>query len=746
MIIANVKKFWLLTIVLIVLSMAAGISVVSPLTVSALSGSSFQAGNIIDDIVFYNSDTMGVTLIQSFLEDMLNNPTQKPDGVKGACDTNGSKPSEFGGGTRAQYAASNPNDSVHDPPYICLNQYYENTTTKANNLRGRPIPAGAKSAAQIIYDVAQSQSINPKVLLVLLQKEQIIVTDDWPVEIQYRSATGYGCPDTAACDSQYYGFYNQVYRAAWQFNLYKANPNSYTHRAGVNNNVRFSPIASCGTSSVFIENQATASLYNYTPYQPNQAALNNLYGLGDGCSAYGNRNFWRLYTDWFGSTHAVPYKAQYYRQSSYPSMFPGQTSNAYIDYRNMGAESWYDTVSASGGQKAVNLSTSNNINRPSKFGASWGSGKNRPAVRFNKVFESDGVTLAANQHIVESGQIARYAFTFTASPNETPGQYREWFQPILEGSSNWDIGGKAWLKATVVKPTYGAQFYSQGAYIVSRQNDSKNTFIKYRNTGNQAWYKPSSKPVGQYSVSLATTYSINRNSPFGKNWGTGNNRPATAFSTVYESNGSTLAVDQSKVLPGQIAKFNINFVINPNADTKVYREWFQPILEGSSNWNIGGQAWIRVTVVQTEHKATYYRQCGYPTISKGSSATCFLDYKNTGSSTWRDSSSSSPKGVSPINLATTQSINRSSAFGSAWGSGKNRPAIKFSKVFESDGTTLASNQQTVLPGQIARFEFTFTTTSNQTAGQYQEWFQPILEGSSNWNIGGTAWLKVTVTN
>jgi hypothetical protein len=52
---------------------------------------------------------------------------------------------------------------------------------------------------------------------------------------------------------------------------------------------------------VFIENQATAGLYNYTPYTPNDAALNNMYGTGDACSSYGNRNFWRIYTDWFGN-------------------------------------------------------------------------------------------------------------------------------------------------------------------------------------------------------------------------------------------------------------------------------------------------------------------------------------------------------------------------------------------------------------------------------------------------------------
>jgi hypothetical protein len=32
--------------------------------------------------------------------------------------------------------------------------------------------------------------------------------------------------------------------------------------------------------------------------------LANLYGTGDSCSAYGNRNFWRIFRDWFGSTYA----------------------------------------------------------------------------------------------------------------------------------------------------------------------------------------------------------------------------------------------------------------------------------------------------------------------------------------------------------------------------------------------------------------------------------------------------------
>ncbi len=133
-------------------------------------------------------------------------------------------------------------------------------------------------------------------------EESSLVTSTSPSASSYRAATGYGCPDTAPCDAQYYGFYNQVYKAAWQYKRYTNNPTSYSYQAGRNNYVQWSPNASCGGSTVYIQNKATAALYIYTPYQPNAAALANLYGTGDSCSAYGNRNFWRIFSDWFGST------------------------------------------------------------------------------------------------------------------------------------------------------------------------------------------------------------------------------------------------------------------------------------------------------------------------------------------------------------------------------------------------------------------------------------------------------------
>lgn len=250
----------------------------------ALSGNEFQAGRIIDDFVFFNSNSMSPDSIQQFLN--IKVPV---------CDINGAQP--YSGTTRAAYGTSRG----YPPPYTCLKDYTVSTVSKPAEVglcNGYGVTN--QSAAQIIYGVAQSCGISPRVLIVLLQKEQSLITDDWPWSIQYRSATGYGCPDTAPCDSEYYGYFNQVYSAARQFKNYSKNSTNFNYRANRNSYILYNPDSNCGGSNVLIQNQATAGLYNYTPYQPNNAALNNLYGTGDSCSSYGNRNFWRIYNDWFG--------------------------------------------------------------------------------------------------------------------------------------------------------------------------------------------------------------------------------------------------------------------------------------------------------------------------------------------------------------------------------------------------------------------------------------------------------------
>lgn len=315
------------------------VTVMSPLfamaPVKALSGNEFRAGNIISDGLFFNGYDMDLGTIQNFLNSKVP-----------VCDTNGTQP--YGGTTRAAYGASRG----YAAPYTCLKDYWERTPIKhAESGLCTGLGPGDKTAARIIYEVSISCSVNPKVLITLLQKEQSLVTDDWPWSIQYRSATGYGCPDTAACDSEYYGFFNQVYNAARQFKRYARDAHVFNYRTKINNYVQYNPNAACGGSTVYIENQATAGLYNYTPYQPNAAALNNLYGTGDGCSAYGNRNFWRMYNDWFGSTQIpisctgnetpMPYVTRYYNARTFMHFYSAYACDAtflkWIGYKEEGA-------------------------------------------------------------------------------------------------------------------------------------------------------------------------------------------------------------------------------------------------------------------------------------------------------------------------------------------------------------------------------------------------------------------------
>ena len=161
---------------------------------------------------------------------------------------------------------------------------------------GEVVGAG-ETAAHIIWQAAQDYRINPQVLIVLLQKEQGLITDTYPHSRQYRSATGYGCPDTAPCAAEYYGFKNQVRKAAALFRTVL--DGGWTNFPLGKNYIQYNPSSECGGSVVNVRSLATSALYRYTPYQPNEGALAAGYGTAY-CGAYGNRNFYLYFEDWFG--------------------------------------------------------------------------------------------------------------------------------------------------------------------------------------------------------------------------------------------------------------------------------------------------------------------------------------------------------------------------------------------------------------------------------------------------------------
>ncbi|WP_292701793.1 hypothetical protein [Microbacterium sp. 69-10] len=241
----------------------------------------FSAGNIISDAVFTDTTTMTEAQIQSFFN-------SKVTTCRGGTDEDGR-------------------------PIVCIKDFRMNTVNRpADTYCKGYTGAAGESAARIIYRVSQSCGINPQVLIVMLQKEQSLVTHTWPSAWRYDKALGQGCPDGGvACDPKFVGFFHQVYGAARQMQIYMEGVYFKWYAPGKTWNILWNAPKQvspgvwkdvCGSGPVYVANKATSALYYYTPYQPNAAALSAGYGYGDSCSSYGNRNFYNYFTDWFGST------------------------------------------------------------------------------------------------------------------------------------------------------------------------------------------------------------------------------------------------------------------------------------------------------------------------------------------------------------------------------------------------------------------------------------------------------------
>lgn len=227
----------------------------------------FDPGFIISDEVFYNAKAMTLKQIRAFIESQGRSCTGDQ----------------------------------------CLKNIRLRIPTIPANEFCLKIPGGTDDAAEVIWKVSVACHINPQVMLVTLQKESGLLTDSEVAKSDYDAAWGWHCPDTgpggsARCDPEHAGFFNQAAGMAKQWSRYVVNPDEYHYHAGQQTTILYNVEESgCGGAAVTIRNKATASLYNYTPYQPNSAALASYPGVGDACSTYGNRNFYFLFARYFGT-------------------------------------------------------------------------------------------------------------------------------------------------------------------------------------------------------------------------------------------------------------------------------------------------------------------------------------------------------------------------------------------------------------------------------------------------------------
>ncbi|HRH23071.1 MAG TPA: serine hydrolase [Candidatus Magasanikbacteria bacterium] len=154
--------------------------------------------------------------------------------------------------------------------------YIANLTTPDKDGIERP-------ASDIIYQAAVDNRINPKYVLVKLQKEQSLISEDNPTQKQLDWATGYGVCDSCSMSDpdiqKHKGFGTQVDSAAGIMRWYYDNVNSqgWIKRAMTTYTI--------DDAIVTPANYATAFLYTYTPH------------------LQGNLNFWKLWQEWFDQVY-----------------------------------------------------------------------------------------------------------------------------------------------------------------------------------------------------------------------------------------------------------------------------------------------------------------------------------------------------------------------------------------------------------------------------------------------------------
>lgn len=226
------------------------IAIIVVFSKTATNAEGFDPNNIISDLEIMDYTSLDLAEIQQFLEN------------KGSYLANYSGPDAYGTIRKAAEIIYNAAVKNYDCGGAILS---DNPTEEEKILKCKKI------------------TINPKFLLVLLQKEQSLIEETSPSQSNLNWAAGYGCPDSGGCNTRWQGFGKQVNSAALQFRDYLDNPQFYTYRAG-NTYTFTNPYGTISKEPITVTpaNQATAALYNYTPHVYN-----------------GNFNFYKIWQRYF---------------------------------------------------------------------------------------------------------------------------------------------------------------------------------------------------------------------------------------------------------------------------------------------------------------------------------------------------------------------------------------------------------------------------------------------------------------
>jgi hypothetical protein len=380
---------------------------------------------------------------------------------------------------------------------------------------------------------------------------------------------------------------------------------------------------------------------------------------------------------WFGdpgmyfsfSVNPAGYGAQWVSDTMPTALNANATQSVTVTMKNTGNVTWWKAGYA-----------------PAKLGT---YGHN--SVFADSSWESPARADLMNEASVAPGANATFTFTMRAPNVAEP--VSDNFRMVIEG---WAWVDDAFAKTVSVIGPYTATAATPMVNVTVPAGDYVDQTLSFTNVGTATWSNSGSVPV---KLGLAGQYGRTSSAFRASTWA-GDSRPDI--------------LNEASVAPSATGTFNLR--LRAPMQTGTYTETFAPVAEGI--------AWVKapVTFTITVVPATYSWQVvsqaygAGAAVSPGQVQTVTLVAKNTGNTTWHNTSTDS----FPIRVATSNPRSRTSAFyDSSWLSAARPTALQ---------------ESSVAPG--ANGTFTFQVLAPASGSNYHEYFSLVAEGVAWFNDPG----------
>ena len=392
---------------------------------------------------------------------------------------------------------------------------------------------------------------------------------------------------------------------------------------------------------------------------------------------------------------------------------PGQRLDAKAYLKNTGDVAW-----TSDGPNPVRLATA----RPNDRGSAFATGgvdsipnsENWPAYNrpsgIDGRLEGDGTITPTGT--INPGETGVFSFAITV-PNQ-PGQYNEYFQPMIEGLG-WmpDLG--MYFPLRVLPPGNHYEWVGQenpGSIQLGRTGSIAHVYV--RNVGQSPW------PVNG-NVRLGTDRGQDRPSEFANAWPTPNRAGAVDANLTNPG-------DQT-VYPGNVARFSVNLSSDTVRDG-TYQEYFRPVVDGVGWMPEDYGIYLPVTVSSPARDYKVISQTFSADVGNlhyGQELNAKLAVRNLGTTPWDIA------GASPVRLGTSRPNDRSSGFNVTTGSD---PWLAVNRASNIDGkvvnlSTLETTSTTAInQSEIAYLNIPLKVPYGLNPGPYNEYFNFVQEGQT----------------